>query len=98
VDVFFLYRHQDFVWDSRKATENRAKHAIGFEAACEVFFDDLSVYVDATADEERRTAVIGLGEATGVLYVVHVEREGEVVRIISARPATKRERKTYEDG
>jgi len=97
-DVFFLYRGQTFVWDGQKAIENRAKHAVGFETACEAFFDDLSVYVDATVVEERRTAVIGLSKAIGLLYVVHVEREADEVRIISARVATKRERKTYEDG
>lgn len=98
VDVYFLYRDQTFVWDGRKAVENRAKHGVGFETACEAFFDDLSAYVDATVGEERRTAVIGLSKSIGLLYIVHVEREGDVVRIISARVATKQERKTYEDG
>jgi uncharacterized DUF497 family protein len=78
--------------------ENRAKHGIAFETACEAFFDDLSVYVDATVGEERRIAVIGSTNARSLLYVVHVEREEEEVRIISARVATKRERRTYEDG
>jgi len=59
VDVFFLYRDQIFVWNRQKAMENWAKHGVAFETACEAFFDDLSVYVDATADEERRSAVIG---------------------------------------
>jgi uncharacterized DUF497 family protein len=98
VDVFFLYRGQAFVWDGRKAMENRAKHGVGFETACEAFFDDLSVYVDATVDEEKRTAVIGLNRAISLLYVVHIERAEDEIRIVSARVATKRERKTYEDG
>jgi uncharacterized DUF497 family protein len=41
VDVFFLHRGQLFVWDERKAIENRGKHGVEFEAACEAFFDDL---------------------------------------------------------
>jgi len=96
--LLFLYRGQTFVWDGRKAMENRAKHGVGFETACEAFFDDLSVYVDATVGEEGRTAVIGTSNARSLLYVVHVEREEEEVRIISARVATKQERRTYEDG
>jgi uncharacterized DUF497 family protein len=58
----------------------------------------LSEYVDATDDEELRTAVIGMERARDLLYVVHVQREEELIRIISAREATKRERKVYEDG
>jgi uncharacterized DUF497 family protein len=54
--------------------------------------------IDATDGEELRTAVIGMSRARDLLYVVHVEREEELVRIISAREATKRERKIYEDG
>jgi uncharacterized DUF497 family protein len=55
------------------------------------------MYLDATDGEERRVAVIGLSNASGLLYVVHVERAEQEVRIISARVATKQERKTYED-
>ena len=98
MDVLFLYRGQAFVWDDRKAIENRAKHGVGFETACEAFFDDLSMYVDATASEERRAAVIGTSNARSLLYVVHIEREEDEVRIISARVATNQERRRYEDG
>lgn len=98
MDVYFLYRGQTFVWDGRKAIENRAKHGIAFEAACEAFFDDFSMYIDATSDEERRSAVIGSTNERSLLYVVHVEWERDEVRIISARVATKQERRRYEDG
>jgi hypothetical protein len=98
VDVLFLYRGQTFVWDGRKSIENHAKHGITFETACEAFFDDLSVYVDATVGEERRAAVIGMNNSRSLLYVVHVEREEEEIRIISARVATKQEGRRYEDG
>jgi uncharacterized DUF497 family protein len=98
VDVLFLYRDQIFVWDGQKAVENRAKHGVEFETACEAFFDDLSAFLDATVSEERRSAVIGLSQTAGLLYVVHVAREDEQIRIISAREATRQERRTYENG
>jgi uncharacterized DUF497 family protein len=98
MDVLFLYRDQMFIWDGLKAVENRAKHGIRFETACEAFFDDYSTYVDATVDDERRTAVIGLSKSKKLLYVVHVERDEDQVRIVSARLATKQEMKAYEDG
>ena len=61
-------------------------------------FDDLSAYLDASVPHERRTAVIGLSEDSTLLFVVHILREDEVIRIISARKANERERKEYEDG
>lgn len=67
--------------------------------ACEIFFDQWSAFVDASVDEESRLAVIGLAEGRDLLYVVHVMREGEDhIRLISARIATARERRIYEDG
>jgi len=89
---------QTFVWDGRKAIENRAKHGVSFETACEPFFDQWSAFVDASADEESRLAVIGLSERRKLLYVVHVLRETNAIRIISAREATTPERRIYEDG
>ena len=98
VDVFYLYRGQTFVWDGLKAIENRSKHGLSFETACECFFDEWSAFVDASVDDEHRLAVIGLSEQRRLLYVVHVLREGHLIRIISAREATAQERRTYEDG
>ena len=71
---------------------------MGFEMACEAFFDHFAVYVDATDGEEGRNAVIGLSRARSLLYVVHVECEEDNIRIISDREATNRERNIYEDG
>lgn len=65
--------------------------------ACEAFFDDYSTYVDATVDDEKRTAVIGLSKSTKLLYVVHVERDEDQIRIALARLATKQGSKIYED-
>ena len=98
MDVFYLYRGQTFVWDGLKAVENRAKHRVSFETACEAFFDQWSAFVDAGVDEESRLAVIGLSEKRRLLYVVHILREENAIRIISGREATAHERRIYEDG
>jgi uncharacterized DUF497 family protein len=97
MDVYFLYRGETFVWDGQKAIENRAKHGVGFESACEVFFDRLSQYSDATVDEERRMSLLGSSESGKLLLVVHVQHDEDRVRIISARPATNHEREHYEN-
>jgi uncharacterized protein len=94
----FLSRSRPIVWDERKAFENRTKHGVGFETACEAFFDPSYANEDASVEEESRWAVIGMTSQNELLYVVHIEREGFHMRIISARPATKRERRIYEDG
>ena len=95
MDVFFLYRGLTFVWDGMKAVENRNKHGVSFETACEPFFDQLAEFIDASVDGESRLAIIGLSEERKLLYVVHVEPEGKLTRIISARLATEHERKRY---
>lgn len=80
-----------------KAQLNLAKHGIRFEQACEVFLDPLVKFLDATADDEARDAVLGLTEDWTFLFVVHVVREPGAIRIISARQATRVERSAYED-
>ena len=69
---------------------------MAFPEACEVFFDPFFHLVDATAGEEAREAAIGYTENARLLFVVHLMREEETIRIISARPATPEERKFYE--
>jgi hypothetical protein len=98
VDVLFLYEGDTFVWDGRKAVENYRKHGVRFETACQAFFDPASTAEDASVDEESRMAVIGRTIENGLLYIVHIEREGQWIRIISAREATAREERLYEDG
>jgi hypothetical protein len=97
MDVYFLYRGETFVWDGQKAIENRTKHGVGFELACEVFFDRLSQYSDATVGDEGRMSLLGSSESGKLLLVVHVQRDEERVRIISARAATSHERERYEN-
>jgi hypothetical protein len=98
MDTLFVYAGQRFCWNTEKALANLSKHGIGFEQACEVFADRFFRLVDATDDEEAREAVLGMTVDLTLLFVVHVARErGRVIRIISARKATRAERRFYED-
>jgi uncharacterized protein len=90
----------DFEWDSRKATENRRKHGVSFEDAVTAFADPLAVTVvdpDHSSTAERRYILVGRSARGRLLVVSHAERD-TVIRIISARPATRRERTQYEEG
>ena len=88
----------NFEWDSRKASANLRKHGVSFETACEVFFDPFFRVQDAGLVEgEPREAVIGLTINWRLLYVIYMTRQEDVIRIVSARPATAQERKLYED-
>jgi uncharacterized protein len=97
MDAHFVYAGQRFHWDTDKAQANFKKHGIRFEQACEVFFDPFFRLADATAEDEEREAVIGLTEDWTLLFVVHVVRERGAIRMISARQATRAERRRYED-
>ena len=97
MDIAFLYQSQRFLWDIDKASTNLVKHGVSFEEACQVFFDPLLRVEDATTGGEQRDAVIGLTENWALLFVVHMSREGDAIRIISARQATAQERRVYED-
>lgn len=97
MDLYFLYHGQRFVWDSEKASSDAVKHGVIFETSCQVFFDPFICIEDATADGEQRDAAIGMAEDWTLLFVVHLLREGDTIRIISAHPATAQERRGYED-
>jgi len=97
MDEAYLLQGQRFVWNREKAANNLAKHGITFERACEAFFDPFLVLEDAGPDEEDRDVVLGMTEDWTLLFVVHVLREEDSIRIISARPATAKERRIYED-
>jgi uncharacterized protein len=97
MDIHFIHNGQRFVWDSEKASSNANKHGVNFEVACQIFFDPFIRIEDASAGEEPRDAAIGLTEDWTLLFVVHMLREGETIRIISARLATAQERRSYED-
>jgi hypothetical protein len=98
MDLHFHYHGQRFVWDSEKASSNAGKHGVSFEVAYQVFFDRFIHVEDASVDEENRDAAIGMTEDWMLLLVVHIQREGGAIRIISARPASAQERRRYEDG
>ena len=84
----------DFEWDDEKAHSNLEKHGVSFEEASSVFLDpDFLVINDPTSPD--RFIALGFSRLARLLFVVHLER-GEKVRIISARKATRSERKTYE--
>ena len=89
-----------FEWDDAKAASNRRKHSISFEVATQVFEDPHSLSEqDRIVDGEVRWLTIGLVEGVVVVLVVHTVQEGmweETVRIISARRATRKERRRYE--
>lgn len=85
----------DFVWDATKAAKNLRKHGIRFEDAATVFLDPLFVLTDASRNDEARDAVIGFDAQGRLLFVVHVEFEGEFIRIVSARPADPPEEALY---
>ncbi|MBL8672751.1 MAG: BrnT family toxin [Alphaproteobacteria bacterium] len=85
----------DFIWNTAKAAANLRKHGVRFEDAASVFGDPLFVLTDATRDDEARDAAIGFDRLGRLLFVVHVERDGESIRIVSARPADAREEGLY---
>ena len=97
MNVYFVLNSITFIWDDGKARINPINHdGITFQQAAEAFFDPFLVVVDASRYEEARDAVIGLDRRWNLLYVVHIEREDNVIRIISARKATRQERAEYE--
>ena len=90
----------EFEWDDEKNRTNKLKHHIRFETAIEVFEDPFELTeFDQFVDGEDRWRTLGMIAGLSVLVVVHVERGDEdrsVIRLISARAATKDERKRYE--
>lgn len=91
-----------FIWDPEKARANIKKYGISFDLAVTIFQDPLHLSVlDGKDRGEERWVTIGVAGDSQTLVVVHLYREianNEVVRIISARRATKKEKKQYEEG
>jgi len=88
-----------YEWDSGKAKENLRKHRVSFEEAATVFLDPLALtFPDPDhSEEEDREITIGVTARHRVVFVSHRQR-GDRIRIISARKATRKERKQYEEG
>jgi uncharacterized DUF497 family protein len=87
----------DFEWDTGKAVSNRKKHGVSFEEAQSVFYDDFAVqFFDEDSASEDRFLMLGMSNEARILIVCYCERNsGNIIRIISARKATKSERQFY---
>lgn len=87
-----------FEWDNQKALSNIKKHGISFEEASTAFGDFLSIVIEDPmhSKNENRFILIGRSIEANTLVVVHIEKS-DVIRIISARKATKNEQKVYEE-
>jgi uncharacterized DUF497 family protein len=88
-----------FEWDTRKAKANLRKHGVSFDEACTVF-DDLGAKIfpdEVHSNGEEREIIVGYSILDRVLLVSFTERFTDRVRIISARKATRREQKDYEE-
>ena len=87
-----------FEWDTDKAQRNSRKHKVSFDEAQSVFTDDYSISMSDRehSHTEDRRIIIGLSNKKRLLVVTYTER-GKIIRLISARKATPRERRTYEE-
>jgi uncharacterized protein len=88
-----------FEWSAAKARSNLNKHGVSFEEAQSAFYDEYALQFDdeVHSDNEERFILLGMSIRSNVVVVCHCERAGgEVIRIISARKATRKERKFYE--
>lgn len=89
-----------FEWDPNKNEINKRKHGLSFETAKEVFYDEFAVLFDDPdhSTEEDRFLIIGAIRTEQICIVSHCYRDNEnVIRIISARKATKNEQRAYFD-
>jgi uncharacterized DUF497 family protein len=87
-----------FAWDAIKAASNKKKHGVSFEEARSVFYDEFAVqFFDSdNAASEDRYLMLGFSDEARLLIVCHCERDqGNIIRIISARKATRTEGKHY---
>jgi uncharacterized DUF497 family protein len=89
----------NFEWDTPKAAANLKKHQVSFDEAKSVFYDEFAIqfFDDEHSPDEDRFLMLGMSSGAKLLIGCHCEREhGEVIRIISARKATKRESAFYQ--
>jgi len=88
-----------FAWDPVKAASNAAVHGVAFTEAATVFADEQSLTrEDPDAVGEQRFATLGFSGEGNLLVVIYTYREPDVIRIISAWKANKRQRVRYEEG
>jgi uncharacterized protein len=86
-----------FEWDAEKAASNEEKHGLSFEEASTAFGDPLSITIDDPdhSEDEERQLLLGMTHTGRLVVVVHTDRD-DAIRLISARLATPRERRSYE--
>lgn len=87
-----------FEWDPRKNAANRRNHGVSFEEASTVFSDEHALLIDDPehSEDEDHFVLLGLSSSLRTLVVCHCYREGDaLIRIISARKATRKERAFY---
>jgi uncharacterized protein len=91
----------EFEWEPSKAAANLKKHGVSVEEAKSVFFDEFAFqfFDEEHSSEEERFLMLGMSSGARLLIVCHCERRhGQVIRIISARKATRRESAFYQGG
>ena len=86
----------EYEWDPRKAVANLKKHGVDFAEAISVLSDDLALTIRESHPDDDRFVTMGMDSLDLIFVVVYTMRE-EKIRIISARKATPRERKQYEN-
>ena len=86
-----------FEWDRAKSRSNWRKHGVSFEEAKSVFYDDHAIqfYDEDHSEQEDRFLMLGLSHQSRILMVCHCEQSADQIRIISARKATRSERRFY---
>jgi uncharacterized protein len=86
-----------FEWDPRKAQINQRKHEVSFAEAAECFVDSLALLLNDPVHADR-LILIGLSRSHRLIFTVYAEKHHDIIRIISARKATRTERREYEEG
>ena len=103
MDESFAIKDRSFNWNREKNIANIRKHGIPFKEAATVFLDENATFIfdELHSDEDERYIVIGMSKKLKMLMVCHCYRntgDGEIIRIISARAATRQEKALYKEG
>ena len=88
----------NYEWDPNKAQSNREKHTIRFSDAIVVLEDPFAITIPDDCADEERFITVGEDAFGEIVVVVYIYRGETTIRIISARPATKREQRMYREG
>jgi len=88
----------DIEWDSCKAAENLRKHGVDFADAVIALEDENALTIEDKDHDEQRFITLEMGPSLNILYVIHTDRENDVLRIVSARKADRSETGQYYKG